>query len=159
MAAKVRAVRKVVKTVLGTDDPVAFSEVFKAALEKGELDTVLHVLWDAVDSRVRDYMGADGENLDEGFLKALHGFRSLHEAPELEIGRNYHLRGEKYKGYSVEFLGYMPSESGKPEMARIKLVYTPVAGNSVHMSGDIFQVPTGALLPIETNNRTVRQSI
>lgn len=159
MPPKVRAVRKVVKTVLGTDDPVAFSEVFRAALDKGELDTVLHVLWDVVDGRVRDYMGADGENLDEGFLKALHGLRTLHEAPDLEIGKNYHLRGDKYKGYSVEFLGYMPTENGNPEMARVKLTYVPASAGSASMVGSVVQVPTGALLPIETNTRTVRQSI
>lgn len=153
MPPKIRAVRKVVKTVIGVDNPEAFAELFESALGQGELDAILPRLWDAVDGRVRQYMNADGENLDADFLKTLHGSRSYYSPPEeLEVGTQFLLRGDRYKGFIVEFLGYMPEEDGKPERGRVKILSVPLTSKDF-LAGKIFQVPVGALVSKETNTR------
>ena len=145
-ASKVRVVKK----TIGVDDPAAFVELLAAALSKGELDTVLAALWEAVDGRIRQYMGADGENLDEAFLAALHGAKRFYEAPELEVGGRYFLRGDKYRDVVVEFLGFMPAQDGQPGKARVRIIRSNYKSPELNV-GDTFQLPAGALISMKTN--------
>lgn len=142
MASKVRVVRN----SIGTEDVTKFVKSFHFAVSRGELDTHLDVLYEAIVDRIKAYQVEEGDPEDAETVSKLKAIRKLRGGPnELSVGTVYEVTGDRYRGVTVRFLGISDRSTKERQLAKV-LVLTlgNVMGNGLAVD-EVKLIPVAAL--------------